>query len=56
MKVDPVLLMIILGVVALEPGVWPVSGRDLSPARLERFRQEARAIQGLRQPGLRQGK
>ena len=56
MKVEPVLLLGMLTVVCMEPGVWPVSGRDLSPARLERFRQEARAIQGLRQPGLRQGK
>jgi hypothetical protein len=47
MKVDPALLLIILMVACMEPGVWPVAGRDLSPARLERFRQEARAIQGL---------
>lgn len=47
MKVDLALLMIILSLVVLEPGVWPVSGRDLSPVRLARFRAEARVIQGM---------
>jgi hypothetical protein len=45
MKVDPALFLMIQFLVAcMEPGVWPVAGRDWSPARLARFKAEARAI------------
>jgi hypothetical protein len=47
MKVAPGLLLIILMLACMEPGVWPVAGRDWSPARLSRFKAEARAIQGV---------
>ena len=47
MKVEPALLLIILMMACMEPSVWPVAGRDWSPSILKRFRQEARAIQGL---------
>jgi hypothetical protein len=47
MIVDSALLLMIMMVTCMEPGIWPVAGRDWSPASLARFKAEARAIQGL---------